>query len=456
MMSATQSWSICLQILEERLRYADTTSFTTAMQVLAVAGQWQRCLVIVEQMEACRIPVDLLACMALVHAAREAPALHHWAAWLAMQEAFTQALACEQNLRKRLEAMVQLAKLDYCVCISQGEGSTKGRLRHPHLEELLRLPDIAARHLIEVNRSSSHRHRATPSAEKGKNENVSNLPAGIEKAKPTKPPTFACWRVANADTDVSDVLLHWHPDLPQQLPSNQEEAICTLQLCQRDSGGALELLEARLQQHHLVQPLSWTESQLQRLMDVMAHQRLGNPPHEDEVRLRRAPGRMVIDVHFRSGKASELSGCVVEILNAYASGMSQSVEVLRLLRSAACAQRVHQSGLEETNENLQALRKDLGRLEGEWTAAMEQAKKQHRGLLQRFALVLQAKIDKELVFGFAFVTHQERSLHNEVQEKRWAQMGAANVAQLAEVRREDAPEDGALPRGRGGRGGRGR
>ena len=49
----------------------------------------------------------MLACMALVHAAREAPALHHWAAWLAMQEAFTQALACEQNLRKRLEAMVQ-------------------------------------------------------------------------------------------------------------------------------------------------------------------------------------------------------------------------------------------------------------------------------------------------------------------------------------------------------------
>lgn len=51
---------------------------------------------------------------------------------------------------------------------------------------------------------------------------IASLPAGIEKAKPTKPPTFACWRVANADTDVSDVLLHWHPDLPQQLPSNQD------------------------------------------------------------------------------------------------------------------------------------------------------------------------------------------------------------------------------------------
>lgn len=70
-------------------------------------------------------------------------------------------------------------------------------------------------------------------------------------------------------------------------------------------------------------------SQLQRLMDVMAHQRLGNPPHEDEVRLRRAPGRMVIDVHFRSGKASELSGCVVEILNAYAPLGRQAYEVLQ-------------------------------------------------------------------------------------------------------------------------------
>ena len=148
---------------QERLRYADTTSFTTAMQVLAVAGQWQRSLKILEQMEvgivavvACNIfaskglfhrlgrlypfefspvkfaerfsvsleqipprpsvfsvrearrsPADLLACMALLHAAQEAPAVHHWAVWLAMQEAFTQALACEQNLRKRLEAMVQ-------------------------------------------------------------------------------------------------------------------------------------------------------------------------------------------------------------------------------------------------------------------------------------------------------------------------------------------------------------
>lgn len=61
-------------------------------------------------------------------------------------------------------------------------------------------------------------------------------------------------------------------------------------------------------------------TQLQRLMDVMAHQSCGDAPHQDEVRLRRAPGRMVIDVHFRRPLLSapvELGGCVVEILNAY-------------------------------------------------------------------------------------------------------------------------------------------
>lgn len=61
-------------------------------------------------------------------------------------------------------------------------------------------------------------------------------------------------------------------------------------------------------------------SQLQRLMDVMANQRLGDPPNQDEVRLRHAPGRMVIDVHFRRPLVAapvELGGCVVEILNAY-------------------------------------------------------------------------------------------------------------------------------------------
>ncbi|CAL1141521.1 unnamed protein product [Cladocopium goreaui] len=282
-----------------------------------------------------------------------------------------------------------------------------------------------------------------------------SIASGAEKLekKPQKPSTFARWRVANGGADV-DVLLHWHADLPQ-LPNNQEEPICTVQLCDpRGQDDGLELLEARLQQHHLARPLlAWTETQLQRLMDVMAHQSCGDAPHQDEVRLRRAPGRMVIDVHFRRPLLSapvELGGCVVEILNAYSSGMSQSSEVLHLLRSAACAQRVHQAALAETNESLQALWRDLGRLEGDWTSAVEQAQKKHRGFLQRFALVLQAKIDKE------------RSLHNEIQEKRWARMGAANVARLPEVAQEDALVEGKPPgagrgrRGRGGRTGRGR
>ncbi|CAJ1419347.1 unnamed protein product, partial [Effrenium voratum] len=184
------------------------------------------------------------------------------------------------------------------------------------------------------------------------------------------------------------VLLRWHPKMPQELPK-EEEPICTVQLCIR--GETPEFLEATLQQHHLARVV-WTERHLERLMAVMARQRLGEPPHQDDLRLRRAPGRMVIDVHFRD-KAAPL-GCVVEILNAYSSGRSQRSEVVELLRAASRAQQVQQAALQESTENLEAMRRSLARLDSEWADAKAAAEKRHRGLLQRFALVLQAKIDK--------------------------------------------------------------
>ncbi|CAJ1342046.1 unnamed protein product [Effrenium voratum] len=153
--------------------------------------------------------------------------------------------------------------------------------------------------------------------------------------------------------------------------------------------------------HHLARVV-WTERHLERLMAVMARQKLGEPPHQDDLRLRRAPGRMVIDVHFRD-KAAPL-GCVVEILNAYSSGRSQRSEVVELLRAASRAQQVQQAALQESTENLEAMRRSLARLDSEWADAKAAAEKRHRGLLQRFALVLQAKIDKE------------RALHAEVQD----------------------------------------
>ena len=138
-------------------------------------------------------------------------------------------------------------------------------------------------------------------------------------AAPTPPPVpiFTVWDSTSGES--ADVLLHWHRSLPQ-LPED-EEPLCTLQVCMQ--GQELEFLEARLQKHHLQPPLAaWTGVQVERLMAVMADQRCGIPPNQDEVRLRRAPGRLVIDVHFRSegsdpGSSIPLSGCVVEILNAY-------------------------------------------------------------------------------------------------------------------------------------------
>ena len=162
-----------------------------------------------------------------------------------------------------------------------------------------------------------------------------SLASAIPEASATpaaRAPVFALWRSSSGDE--ADVLLDWHSDLPKKLPEASEEVICTLQLCVR--GAQSEYLEARLQQHHLGRPLSaWSSSQLERLMRVMALQTEGDPPHQDEVRMRRAPGRMVIDVHFRrpsmEASAMELGGCVVEILNAYAPGVLAGLEERMLL-----------------------------------------------------------------------------------------------------------------------------
>ena len=148
---------------------------------------------------------------------------------------------------------------------------------------------------------------------------------------PPPVPVFSVWDSTGGET--ADVLLHWHRSLPE-LPED-DEPLCILQLRlvgpEGGQGKELEFLEARLQKHHLQPPLAaWSTPQLERLMAVMAEQRRGAPPNHDEVRLRRAPGRLVIDVHFRSqvdygGTGISLSGCVVEILNAYSSAVSASL-----------------------------------------------------------------------------------------------------------------------------------
>ena len=121
-------------------------------------------------------------------------------------------------------------------------------------------------------------------------------------------PVFTKW--TSSDGDVVHVLLHWHPELPQ-LP-NEAETLCTVQLLDAAEADGQQLLEARLQQLHLVPSSGWRKEDVERLMKVMAHQRW----QQDELRLRRAVGRMVIDVHFAASERG-LQGTVVEILNAY-------------------------------------------------------------------------------------------------------------------------------------------
>eukprot|EP00435_Cladocopium_sp_Y103_P040081 s2868_g10.t2 len=166
----------------ETIAFADATTFATALHVLGTAGQWRRCLEILQQMQG----PDLMASMAVFHAAHVASAsLLCWALRSAMVQAFKHPLAdvAGSRVRRRLrvEATMQLGKLESCVCAWQGGRMTHrrfmpatifggrhqlldaalaqlggefpsqaDRLRHPHLEAFLLLPPLAARHLAEA------------------------------------------------------------------------------------------------------------------------------------------------------------------------------------------------------------------------------------------------------------------------------------------------------------------
>ncbi|CAE8640581.1 unnamed protein product, partial [Polarella glacialis] len=267
-------------------------------------------------------------------------------------------------------------------------------------------------------------------------------------------PVFAQWE--DSTGDPVEVLLQWHPGLPDKLPDAEGESLCTVQLCVASSPTP-ECFEARLQKQHLQQPLeAWSSRELTRLMTVMA----SSSASGDALRLRRAAGRMVIDVHFAAppgctssssagvAGAGSLSGCVVEILNAYSSGTSIRGDILRFLRSAAAAQKIHRSAISRTTASLKDLRAEVERLESEWRNACVVTQKRHRGLLRRFALLLQAKIDKE------------QALHLAEENRRLSRMGAAAIAAPAPSGGISAERCLAAakeePRGRGGRGQRGR
>ena len=132
---------------------------------------------------------------------------------------------------------------------------------------------------------------------------MSTLEQSIASVAEVKSTTavFTSW--SSSSGEHLDVVLYWHPELPLTLP---EEALCSVQLLDLEG-----LWEARLQRLHLVPSSGWRQQDLERLMRVMQRQKW----QQDELRLRKETGRLVIDVHF--GSENGLKKRVVEILNAY-------------------------------------------------------------------------------------------------------------------------------------------
>eukprot|EP00927_Polykrikos_kofoidii_P007673 TRINITY_DN13154_c2_g1_i1.p1 TRINITY_DN13154_c2_g1~~TRINITY_DN13154_c2_g1_i1.p1 ORF type:complete len:511 (+),score=68.58 TRINITY_DN13154_c2_g1_i1:101-1534(+) len=246
-----------------------------------------------------------------------------------------------------------------------------------------------------------------------------------------------------------DTELCWNDAIPEALPESVDEPICVVKLRSPDS--PVEFFEARLQRRHLQgQPEAWTSCRLERLMAAMAEpdRRGGN---RDTVLLRREAGRMVIDVLFRGGSsdgpegASE-EGRVVEILNAYTTGTSPQTEATSLLRSLALAQRTHRRRIVEAQARLKEMYQDVNTMEARWTEACTDASKRWRDRLRRFALLLQAKVDKE------------QSLRAKSDELRLAAKNVAAAACEPPQHEECVGADAGMSfvRGAGRRGGRGK
>eukprot|EP00405_Crypthecodinium_cohnii_P054091 CAMPEP_0206621752 /NCGR_PEP_ID=MMETSP0325_2-20121206/62386_1 /ASSEMBLY_ACC=CAM_ASM_000347 /TAXON_ID=2866 /ORGANISM="Crypthecodinium cohnii, Strain Seligo" /LENGTH=210 /DNA_ID=CAMNT_0054144923 /DNA_START=9 /DNA_END=638 /DNA_ORIENTATION=+ len=109
---------------------------------------------------------------------------------------------------------------------------------------------------------------------------------------------------------------------------------------------------------------------------------------EDYVQLRRQVGRLTLDVIF-SGKTNEK---VVDVLNAYTVSSSNRFAATSLL------QNVTHVLSEKDIENPRFFGfagSELSTLEKRWADARKKAKGRYQSNLAKFALLLQAKVDKE-------------------------------------------------------------
>lgn len=228
-------------------------------------------------------------------------------------------------------------------------------------------------------------------------------------------PIFASW---HDDGGASvNVQLYWHPTLPDVLPENN---LCTVHLCTAKSPP--QFLEAILERHHL-QGVSemWSSKNFERLMSAMIQPNRDRDDF-DRVVLRNESSRMVIDVIFQEPcKESRLVGRVVEILNAYPSVTSLRSSTTQFLRSIASAQRANRDTSAGAQVQMDSSHAQLASVEHQWQSCFADSLSRHRDYLRRFALLLEAKVQKE------------QALVLEVDQRRRARMFAAAASTASAV-----------------------
>lgn len=220
-------------------------------------------------------------------------------------------------------------------------------------------------------------------------------------------PIFGSWH--DDGGAIVNVTLYWHPGLPDVVP---ESNICTIHLCTVQSPP--QFLEATLQRHHLQGTSEmWSSKNFARLMSAMVQPNRDRDDC-DRVVLRNESSRMVLDVIFQEPcKESRLVGRVVEILNAYPSVMSLRSNTTQLLRSIVSAQRINKDAREVAQAQLDSGRTQLASVERQWENSGADSVSRYRDYLRRFALLLEAKVQKE------------QALLTEADQHRRAQMFAS-------------------------------
>lgn len=199
------------------------------------------------------------------------------------------------------------------------------------------------------------------------------------------------------------VQFRWHPSMPNTLPDDHDDAICELRLMKCDNSDGPLFYDCRLLAVHLGLPRnSWTPSQLTRLMSAMTHCPNVAAMIDEGVLLRNhGHDRLTIDVQFVSQDVEPWNthdySCVkvVDVLNAFPVINSSRECAVGMLRNVAAIRDERCIEIQNSLERQKALRQSASDADGKWDAALATPMNHHRVSLQRFALVMQAKLDRE-------------------------------------------------------------